>query len=149
MIIPENEPVWFGFDAGTVRCGLARADAGSSLASPLAVVPTEPRSTLASRVQAALGGRAPRGLVVGLPLDARGEEGPAAELARELGELVAAELGCEVHYIDERFTTAAMHVRRREAGISGKRRANDIDAWAAAAILQTFLDRQRNQRSEE
>lgn len=148
-MIPDSVPVWLGLDVGSVRCGLAAADAGASLASPLAVVETAPRSTLGSRLRAALGGRAPRGLVIGLPLDARGGEGPAAELARELGDKVAAALGCEAHYVDERFTTAEMHVRRREAGVSGKRRAQDIDAWAAAAILQTFLDQRRTQPEGE
>lgn len=147
-MIPENTPVWFGLDPGTARCGLAAADARAVLASPLAVIETEPRSTLGSRLRAALGGREPRALVVGLPLDAHGAEGPAAQLARELGGLVAAELGCEAHYVDERFTTAEMHVRRREAGVSGRKRARDIDAWAAAAILQAFLDQRRAQSPE-
>lgn len=141
MMIPESQQVWFALDTGSVRCGLAIADTGSSIATPLAVVATEPRPTLGKRVQAALGPREPVALIVGLPLDERGAEGEAALKAREIGELVAAELSCESYYIDERYTTAEMHARRREAGIKGKKRARDIDAWAAAAILQSFLDR--------
>jgi putative Holliday junction resolvase len=144
MMIPESQQVWFALDTGTVRCGLAVAAAGSILAMPLAVVETEPRATLGKRIRTALGPRRPLGLVVGLPLDERGEEGPAAQKAREIGELVAAELGCAAHYVDERYTTAEMHVRRREAGIKGKKRIKDIDAWAAVAILQSFLDQQSN-----
>ena len=143
-MIPEDQQVWFGLDAGTLRCGLAAADASSILASPLAVVETEPQASLGARIRTAMGPRQPLGLIIGLPLDAHGDEGPAAKKARQIGELVAAELGCEAHYIDERFTTAEMHVRRREAGVSGKKRAKDIDAWAAVAILQSFLEQQAN-----
>jgi len=133
---------WAGVDTGRVRCGLAVADAGAVLATPLGVVDTEPRASLAGRVLEALGERKLRGLVVGLPLDLRGREGEPVQFARELGGQLAADLGCSVHYVDERFTTAEMHVRRREAGKSGKQRKRDIDAWAAAAILQSFLDQQ-------
>lgn len=144
MMIPEEQPIWFALDTGSVRCGLAVADAGSILASPLAVVETEPKSTLGPRIRTALGPRHPLGVVIGLPLDERGEEGPAAQQAREIGALVASALGCAAHYVDERYTTAEMHVRRREAGIKGKKRIKDIDAWAAVSILQSFLDQQSN-----
>ena len=140
-MIPDNQPVWCSLDTGNVRCGLAVADASATLASPLAVIPTEPRETLGARLIAALTNRRVRGLVVGLPLELSGKEGPSAQLARELGELAGMALGCEVSYVDERFTTAEMHVRRREAGVDNIKRQRDIDAWAAATMLQGFLDR--------
>ncbi|MBN2081264.1 Holliday junction resolvase RuvX [bacterium] len=141
MMIPDIQPVWCSLDTGNVRCGLAVADASATLASPLAVIPTEPRDTLGARIGTALADRQARGLIVGLPLELSGREGPSAQLARELGAAVGRALGCEVIYLDERFTTAEMHVRRREAGVSGLKRRHDIDAWAAATILQGFLDR--------
>lgn len=137
----ESDPQWLGLDPGTVRCGLAVADASATLAFPLAVVPTEPRTTLARRLAAAAGARKLKGLVVGLPLNQHGAEGPAAVWARTLGEALAADLGCAVQFIDERFTTAEVLAKREESGISGKRRREAVDAQAAAAILQAFLDR--------
>ena len=92
-------------------------------------------------VRGLLGDKPAAALVVGLPLELSGKEGPSAQAAREIGTVVGAELGCPVHYVDERFTTAEMHVKRKAAGRSGKQRAKDIDAWAAAAILQSWLER--------
>lgn len=145
MYFTDTEPRIIGLDYGTVRCGLAVADPSGLLASPLAVVLTEPRDTLGKRVREALSGRDAIALIVGLPIELSGKEGSSAIEAREIGGLVAAEFGCPVHYVDERFTTAEVHVSRKAAGKSGKQRAKDIDAWAAAAILQGWLDREKLQ----
>ncbi len=139
----EIDTQWLGLDPGIVRCGLAVADTSATLALPLSVLPTEPRHTLATRLRAALGQRQLAGLVVGLPLDQHGGEGEAAVRARELGTTLAAELGCELHFVDERFTTAEALARDREAHRGGKRPRAAVDAQAAAAILQTFLDSRR------
>lgn len=143
MYFTDTEPRVIGLDYGTVRCGLALADTSGILASPLAVVATEPRDSLGARIRELLDGKPAAALVVGLPLELSGKEGSSARTAREIGTVVAAELDCPVHYVDERFTTAEMHVKRKAAGRSGKQRAKDIDAWAAAAILQGWLDREK------
>jgi putative Holliday junction resolvase len=140
MDYPAAEAQYVGFDYGTVRVGLAVADAGGIIASPLAVVPAEPAETLAVRVRAVLGGRTVKALVAGLPLDQHGAEGVAAQAARKQAELVAAGLGCPVVFIDERFTTAAMHASGKAQGVRHARRKQHIDAQAAQAILQAFLD---------
>lgn len=137
---------WIGVDPGSVRCGVAVADPTDTLATPLCVLPTEPRATLAQRLAVALGHRWPKGLVVGLPLNQRGEEGEAAFQARQIGELLAEGLGLDAHYIDERFSTREAVVLRREAvGATGrgKRKLERVDLFAATAILQAFLDRRR------
>lgn len=143
---PQMQSQWVGVDTGRARCGLAVADTTATLASPLGVVVTEPQLSLGGRVLESLGERELRGIIVGLPLDLRGGEGESAQFARKLGEDLANKLHCELHFVDERFTTAEMHARRREAGKSGVQRKADIDAWAAVAILQAFLDRQRAQQ---
>lgn len=142
----QMQEQWVSVDTGRARCGLAVADTTATLATPLGVVETEPRQSLGERVLESLGERELRGLVVGLPLDLRGCEGKSAQFSRKLGEELAVRLNCELHFIDERFTTAEMHARRREAGKSGVQRKVDIDAWAAAAILQSFLDQQHTQQ---
>ena len=139
----EMDSQWLGLDPGIVRCGLAVADTSATLALPFSVVPTEPRQTLAARIRAALAQRQLAGLVVGLPLDQYGGEGSAAAVARELGTALATELDCALHFVDERFTTAEALARGRETDTSAKRPRADVDAQAAAAILQTFLDSHR------
>jgi putative holliday junction resolvase len=131
-----------GLDLGRARCGLATALEGSSLALPLAVVPTEPQATLAARIRAALAHRAPSLLVAGLPLDQHGKEGDAARWARELGERLATELGAPLCFIDERFSTREAYGIRQQAGAKAKRNRESIDAAAATVILQAYLDQQ-------
>ena len=136
-----DQPVVIGIDIGKVRTGLARADLSLTLASPVAVVDTEPTASLAQRIHSALGGAAVSVVVAGLPLNQYGKEGPQAKFARALAELVAARLDCEAMFEDERFSTQEMHARRAEAGFSRKKRLKDIDAWAAATILQGYLEK--------
>src|SRR5688500_11376929 len=116
----SNDQVWLGIDPGKVRCGVAASDPSLTLASPICAVATEPRATLGERIAAALRDRTAIGLVVGLPLDQRGNEGESATLAREIGELIATAIGLEAVYVDERFTTSETTLRRREAGKKGK-----------------------------
>ena len=137
---------WVGIDPGLARCGVAVADPTDTLATPLCVLPTEPRETLAGRLAKALGHRWAKGLVVGLPLNQRGGEGEAAHQARRIGELLAEGLGLDAVYIDERYSSREAAVLRREA-LGGTKRAKRqherIDLYAATAILQAFLDQRR------
>jgi putative Holliday junction resolvase len=135
------DAVFVGIDPGRARCGVAVADPSATLASPLCAVPTEPQSTLSARISTALGSRSVTALIVGLPLDKHGDEGEAAQFARVIGDRLARELDVEVEYVDERFTTAEVTQRRRESGRKGKQIAAEVDAFAAAAILQGWLDR--------
>jgi putative holliday junction resolvase len=137
----QVDKVVIGIDPGKVRCGVATSDPSLTLASPLGAAPTAPRETLATRITQLLGQRTAIGLVVGLPLDQRGNEGEAAQFARGIGELLARRLGLEAMYVDERFTTREVTQRRREVGRKGRQIAGEVDAFAAAAILQDYLDR--------
>jgi putative holliday junction resolvase len=143
-LLDKPDLCYIGIDPGTVRCGVAAADPSGILASPLGIVPTEPRATLAERVARILGHRWVKGLVVGLPLNERGAEGQAAFLARQIGELLADGLGVDAVYLDERFTSREAVSWRREARGEtrrGKHGREEVDAFAAAAILQGYLDR--------
>ena len=137
----ERLAYWIGIDPGRVRCGVAVAQESSPVATPLTVLDTEPRDTLARRLAAALDQRTPRALVVGLPLDQHGGEGEAAHFARAIGELLAQALDVPLEFIDERFSTANAQTLRRETGAKAAKRRRAIDAGAAALILQGFLDR--------
>lgn len=81
------------------------------------------------------------GLVLGLPLELSGAEGPAARRVRQLGERVAARCGGAVRYWDERFTTVEAERLLITADVRRRRRRQVVDHVAAALILQGFLGR--------
>jgi putative Holliday junction resolvase len=86
---------------------------------------------------------APVGVVVGLPLTPAGEEGPSAGEARAIATLVEGRTGLPVELQDERLSTArALRLVREQDG-STRGRKEDVDALAAAVLLQGFLEARR------
>src|SRR5574341_358078 len=133
-----------GVDWGERRIGLALSDETQTLAQPL--------DTLTRRA----GKRFPMrdflrhvadhrvvGVVVGLPLDEHGAEGDAARAARRLSQDIAKRSGLPVALWDERMTTARALQAVREMGGTLKGRKDDVDAMAAALLLQHYLDARR------
>jgi len=137
-----------GVDLGSRRIGLAASDPSGVLASPHSTL--ERAASLADDHRAIVGVARELGaarIVVGLPRSLDGGMGPAARSALDeieaLSELARAE-DVEVDTYDERFTTMIAQRNLRDANPRrGKRRAaqrDDIDAAAAAVILQSWLD---------
>ncbi|HYR32150.1 MAG TPA: Holliday junction resolvase RuvX, partial [Gemmatimonadales bacterium] len=83
------------------------------------------------------------GVVVGLPLDQEGAEAEAATAARALAADIAQHSGKPVELWDERLTTARALRAVRAMGGSTKGRKDDVDALAAAVLLQHYLDAKR------
>jgi putative Holliday junction resolvase len=88
-------------------------------------------------------------VVIGLPLNMDGSEGPRAEASRQFGALVADKLGLPVEYWDERLTTVAAERVLLEADVSRKKRREVIDQMAAGLILQGWLDSRRPQNLDD
>jgi putative Holliday junction resolvase len=131
-------------DWGTKRIGLAISDPSQTIAQPLATLRRrQGRRFPLAQLWAHLDTHQPSGIVVGLPLDAEGKEGPAARAARELGTLLAAKTGLPVALVDERMTTARVQAARRELGARVGHRSPDPDQLAATVLLQAVLDRRR------
>jgi putative holliday junction resolvase len=149
-----SAPCWIGIDPGAARTGVAAADPTHTLAFPLGSVATEPRDTLSRRIRDLLGAREVLGFVIGLPVTERGAEGPAAQLARELGRLLAEQWGLAPVYVDERFSSRAAERSMEDAHSRARQRfgkqqrvalkqSGRLDALAAVEILQSYLDQAR------
>ncbi len=136
--LPEGG-VLLGLDLGTKTIGTALSDAGWRFASAGKTLPRgkfardlEALRTLASERQVA-------GIVLGLPLNMDGSEGPRAQSARAYARNLAP-LGLPVLLWDERWSTAAAERDLIAQDVSRARRAERIDNHAAAVILQAALD---------
>ena len=129
--------VRLGVDVGTVRVGVAASDPDGMLAFPVTTL--SPRDL--DRLVGLVHDRGVVEVVVGLPTQLSGQEGPAARSARAfaaaLGRRVAP---VPVTLIDERLTTAAAHRRMAERGMRSRARRGVVDQEAAVQILQSHLD---------
>jgi putative pre-16S rRNA nuclease len=132
-----------GIDAGERRVGVALSDELGLLASPLVVL--DRRRGLAPLLDrlAELARRERVGrIVVGLPLNADGSEGQQARRARNFALVAERVIGLPVTLWDERLSTREAEAIVRAQGRTRRRRV-DLDAVAAAVILQDYLDHGR------
>ncbi|MBB4301493.1 putative Holliday junction resolvase [Rhodobium orientis] len=136
----------FGLDLGTKTIGIAVSDGGRQIATPLMTI----RRVKFGKDAAALLELADKneisGLVLGLPLNMDGSEGPRVQATRAFVRNLSALTELPIAYWDERLSTVAAERAMLEADLSRKKRAAKIDAAAAAFILQGFLDRLANRR---
>lgn len=144
MAIPPSGRI-LAVDWGEVRIGLARSDESQSIAFPLdTLVRRAGRRFPMPAFLAHVERETPVGVVVGLPLTADGTEGPAAAAARGLAELIVRRTSLPVELVDERMTTARSHAAIREQEGSTRGRKAEVDALAAAVLLQHFLETRRH-----
>jgi len=146
--LPEGG-VLMGLDLGTRTIGTAFCDAGWSFASAGKTLPRGKFSRDRAALEALVGERRVKGVVLGLPLNMDGSSGPRAQasrafarnLAREVGQETGGGLGLPVLLWDERWSTAAAERDLIAQDFSRARRAEKIDSHAAAVILQAAIDR--------
>ena len=130
-----------GLDLGTKTIGLAISDPGRRIASPLLTLRrTKFKADAAALLKQAVDNAAV-GLVLGLPLNMDGSEGPRAQSTRAFVRNLAALTPLPIVFWDERLSTAAVTRTLLDADASRKRRAAVVDKMAAAYILQGVLDR--------
>ncbi|KGJ03820.1 putative holliday junction resolvase [Paracoccus halophilus] len=132
-----------GLDLGTKTLGVAVSDGLRGVASPLVTIR---RSKFTADAQALLGivqERALVGLVLGLPLNMDGSEGPRAQSTRAFARNLERLTDLPIGFWDERLSTVAAERALLEGDTSRKRRAEVIDQVAAGYILQGALDRLR------
>jgi putative Holliday junction resolvase len=133
-----------GVDWGERRIGLALSDETRTLAQPLTTLTRRSGKRFPMRkFLTLLEQHAVTGVVVGLPLDQEGAEAEAAAAARALAADIAQHSGQPVELWDERLTTARALRAVRAMGGSTRGRKDDVDALAAALLLQHYLDARR------
>ncbi len=130
-------------DWGERRIGLALSDETQVLAQPLTTLTRRAgkRFPMAQLLQV-ISTHNVVGIIVGLPLDESGAEGDAAHSARALADDIKRRAGedLEVQMWDERMTTARILGAIREMGGTTRGRKEEVDAMAAALLLQHYLD---------
>lgn len=130
-----------GVDYGEARTGLAVSDATRFLASGIGNVQGGGLEKTAERVLEAAREQKAVAVVLGLPVNMNGTEGPKAARIRELAALIEREL--PVYLMDERMTTMSAARYLNETNTRGKKRKGVIDTLSAQIILQNALDRLR------
>ena len=126
-------------DVGAARIGVAVSDELGMTAQGIGVVRRVGGRRDLEALATLLAPYAPERLVVGLPLNMNGSEGPQAERVRRFGTAVAGHLGLPLEFWDERLTTVAAERTLLEADMSRRRRREVVDKVAAVLILQGWL----------
>jgi putative Holliday junction resolvase len=130
-----------GLDLGTKTIGVAASDPDRRLANGVETVRRKTFTADAARVIALAQERKAVGLVLGLPINMDGSEGPRAQSTRAFARNFAKLCGMPIGLWDERLSTAAVERGLIVADASRRKRAAVIDQHAAAYILQGALDR--------
>ena len=130
-----------GLDLGTRTIGIAVSDTGRRIASPLRTLRRGRFGADAAVLLAEADGRTIGGIVLGLPRNMDGSEGPRAQSTRAFARNLAALTERPIGFWDERLSTVAAERALLEADTSRRRRAEVIDHVAAGYILQGLLDR--------
>jgi putative Holliday junction resolvase len=136
-----------GLDLGERRIGVALSDPSGTIASPLETLQRRAGKRIPfARLEAVAHAHGAERLVVGLPLDLRGNETPWCQEVRAVGDELARRLGIPVSYLDERLTSVRAERAVRASGLRKRQREEKgrVDAAAAALILQAWLDGSRS-----
>lgn len=142
-LLPRNVPV-VGLDLGEKTIGVAVSDATRTVASPLELIRkvkfTQDAATLFKLMQS----RGAAGIVIGLPVNMDGTEGPRCQSSRAFGRNLLRLRDLPIAFWDERMSSMAVNrVLIDEADVTRARRAELVDKMAAAWILQGALERLR------
>jgi len=140
--LPPFTPV-AGLDLGTKTIGVAVSDIGRVIASPLLLIRKTQFTKDAEALFALMKTRGARGVVIGLPVNMDGTEGPRSQSSRAFARnLLRLDPDLAIAFWDERLSSAAVNrMLIDEADLSRARRGQLVDKAAAAYILQGALDR--------
>ncbi len=137
---------YLAVDYGDVRTGLAECDVSGSIASGIGTVKEGGMRNTALRVAKEAEMRGCVRIIVGLPKNMDGSEGPRAEVVRAFLEILRSETDIPVDTCDERMTTMEAYRYLGSTETYGKKRKNTVDALSAEIILQSYIDKERNNK---
>ena len=137
----ENGGALMGIDVGTKTLGIATCDAGWRFATAGRTIPRSKFTRDCEAIRAIATERRIAGVVVGLPRNMDGSEGPRAQASRAYARNIASALSLPVLLWDERWSTTSAEAAMIGQDMSRAKRAERIDSHAAAVILQAAIDR--------
>jgi putative Holliday junction resolvase len=138
-IVPQARLI--GLDLGTKTIGLAVSDSAFTVASPLQTIRRTKFTADANQLLEIITEKNVGGIVLGLPRNMDGTEGPRAQSTRAFAQNMIGKTNLPIAFWDERLTSAeAERVLIDQADMTRKRRGEVIDKMAAAIILQNFMD---------
>jgi putative Holliday junction resolvase len=129
---------YLAIDYGTKHTGVAICDPSETIVSPLAVI--EGQKDLLDRIVQLVETESIGAIVLGLPLNMDDSAGPQAKLVFQFAEQLRARLSIPIHFQDERLTSFAAEQKSPRLESAGKKKQKRLDAIAAAAILEAFLE---------
>lgn len=142
LLVPDARLL--GLDVGTKTIGMALSDATRAVATPFKTLKRGKFTADAKAISDIVAMNQVGAVVIGLPLNLDGTEGPRAQSTRAFARNLAGHLQVPIVFWDERLSTAAVERHLIEADATRKRRAEVIDRMAAAYILQGALERLRH-----
>ena len=131
-------------DLGKKRIGVAVSDETALIATPLGTINVTSREQVFQAILRYLSEQAAVRLIIGLPLRLSGEEGIESNRAREFANAFAKRTDVPIYFVDERLSSVEASRMMQEAGVKSRKRRINIDAQAAAVILQAYLDTERS-----
>lgn len=126
-------------DYGDARTGVAVSDLLCTIVGSTAVINSHNREKAIGDILRIAKENAVAEIIVGLPRNMDGTEGPRAELCREFAAALEAASGLKIVMWDERRTTVEAHNILSQHNYHGKKRKNTVDAVAASLILEGYL----------
>lgn len=134
---------YLGVDYGDKRTGLAECDISGLIAGGIGTISEGGMRKTAQRVADEAEKRSCKKIIIGLPKNMDGSEGPRADVIKAFGALLAEITEIPIDYYDERMTTMVAYRFLGETGTYGKKRKDTVDTLSAQIILQNYIDRER------
>ena len=131
---------YLAIDHGQKRTGLAVSDASETLVSPHSVIETQNEEELLKRVISVIDEEKIEAVVIGMPFNMDGSEGPRVKKVRAFGKLLADRLKIQVLFHDERLSSFEAEQLMVGMELTRKKKKKRLDAIAAAEILKGFLE---------
>ena len=141
-----NHGKYLGVDYGDVRTGLAECDAAGMIAGRIGTIKEGGMRKTAIRVAREAEERSCKKIIIGLPKNMDGSEGERAQVIKAFAELLSEYTEIPYDFCDERMSTMVAYRFLGATETFGKRRKESVDAVSAEVILQSYIDRERNQK---